>query len=352
MDRRRLVAAGLVAGLAAVLLSFLFMSGRARDAMDRYDWLPTESAPLTYPMEIVRGDLVFPDGSSIYIPDKKVFHNGWGELGSTHVVGDETKPVPGTLDITWFSYTEDKFYAGVFELPSETMLTLFNRGFVGPVTGGRTTYHRIIVGLAPGGHISVWLAGEGIVVEVAAFTAAEANVRWRAVLDNDQISRADYVRMVLEETLGPEGLARLAREGVPTGLWERYRRRYPWTIEVVGAAPISARTGAFNGERENIDLIKRRPPRELRAVPRQIKLDWRSASGRKLTATFDLDEPQVFQAFEKLMAAGDPAKRALELRLVVTEASPRVRAFLSASGDPPDAAVELPGSVSQVYTVD
>src|SRR5438046_1377285 len=104
-------------------------------AMDKYKWLPTECAPKRYPMTILRGDLIFKNGGSIYIPEGKILYNGWGETGSTHLAGDAFKPVPYKLSITWFSYTEDKFYQGIVDLPYDTISKLFEDGFISLVTG-------------------------------------------------------------------------------------------------------------------------------------------------------------------------------------------------------------------------
>ena len=353
--RLAILAACLVAAIAltALVASIMLVRVQGNDAMEEFAWLPTECAPRGYPMEIVRGDLVFADGSSVYIPDKKVFHNGWGEIGSTHIVGAETRPVPVTLDLTWFSYTEDKFYAGVFALPQEAILAQFKRGIEGPATGGKTTYDRIIVGMAPGGHVSVWLEGQGVALEVAGFTASAADVSWTALLDNDEVSRPEYVRMVLKEALGVAGLASLVP--APKGLWERYRRRYPWRIEVVGAAPTTAWIKSFNGEREYVQSGKGRQRRELRAVPREIKLNWRQAAGRKRTATLELDEAQVFSAFETLAAADETS---LALRVVVKDSEPMVDVSLAklddeaASRGEPEASIRLDRSTLQVHALD
>ena len=343
----------LTACLAAAIASIVLVRAQREDAMEKFAWLPTECAPRGYPMEIVRGDLVFADGSSIYIPDKKVFHNGWGEVGSTHIVGTETKPVPVTLDLTWFSYTEDTFYAGVFALPQEAIVAHFKRGIEGPATGGKTTYDRISVGMAPGGHVSVWLEGQGVVLEVAGFTASAADVPWTALLDNEEVSRSEYVRIVLEEALGVAGAARPV--SAPGGPWERYRRRYPWKIEVVGAAPTTAWIKSFNGEREYVQSGKIQQQRVRRAAPREIKLHWRQAAGRKRTATLALDEAQVFSAFEQLAAAGETP---LALRLVVKDSDPMVEVALAKlddeaakSGDP-RASIRLDRSTLQVHAVD
>jgi len=96
--------------------------------MNLYEWLPTESAPIAFPMEIIEGTLFYPGSGSIYIPDRRPFANGWGRTGSMHLVGDDAKPVPERLELTWFSYAEDKFYSGRFELNHARLDSLFDAG--------------------------------------------------------------------------------------------------------------------------------------------------------------------------------------------------------------------------------
>jgi len=68
--------------------------------MNKYDWLPSESAHESFPMRIVKGDLILKDGTSIYLPDRRIVYNGWGVVGSTHIVGETLKALPEKIDIT------------------------------------------------------------------------------------------------------------------------------------------------------------------------------------------------------------------------------------------------------------
>ena len=91
----------------------------------KFDWQATDSAPRNYPMEILAGNLGYPEGGSLYVPDKSTIAHGWGEEGSSHVVGPELKPLPNTLGISFFSYTENQFYGGRFDLPYDKIVRKF-----------------------------------------------------------------------------------------------------------------------------------------------------------------------------------------------------------------------------------
>lgn len=74
--------------LPAILMMSLLLMGALKYSsllketkMPEYEWLPSESAHVKYPMTIIDGLLFLQDGTSVYIPSKKVFNNGWGEIG-------------------------------------------------------------------------------------------------------------------------------------------------------------------------------------------------------------------------------------------------------------------------------
>ncbi|MCP3873094.1 MAG: DUF2931 family protein, partial [Desulfobacteraceae bacterium] len=114
MDKKKIII------LFSVIMACLTTGCMQKDKiMKKFEWLPTECAPKNYPMKIVRGDFIFKNKNSIYIPDGRFIMDGWGEVGSIDIVGEDFKPLPVRLRILWFSYTEDKFYAGDFDLPYE-----------------------------------------------------------------------------------------------------------------------------------------------------------------------------------------------------------------------------------------
>lgn len=318
-----------------VLISFalLFFFTQGNKGMDKFDWLPTECAPKYSAMQIIRGDLIFNNGKSLYIPDGKVVYNGWGQLGSTHVVGEDYKPLPVKLDITWFSYMEDKFYSGSFDLPYDKILSLFKEGFVSRLTGEHKTYDTIMVGLAPGGEISVWLMAEGLVLEVAAFRAEEAEIEWKNINNNPNVSRKDYIQKViqitmrhLKEPMGRKEIDQLVKDDISGRKWAGYRKQYLMAPEVIGATPLVMWLRAFNGESEYFDYSRKMGQRTHRPIPKKIIIDWQNKTGKKYTVTILFDEQEIFQAYQNL--SGDDLGHNLQLEIEINETSPAVDVFL------------------------
>jgi hypothetical protein len=130
---------------AALLCLLLLIYSGFGSTMDKFDWNATDCAPEFFLMQIIKGDLYFPDGKSIYVPDTRSVHKGWGTMVSSHIGNPDPKPLPNRLDITFFSYAENEFYQGNFELPYEKILSLFQDGYYSPKRKGETTYQRIMM---------------------------------------------------------------------------------------------------------------------------------------------------------------------------------------------------------------
>jgi hypothetical protein len=283
----------------------------------RHEWLPTECAPKRYPVQLLHGDLIFGDGG-VYIPDGRLVKNGWGEIGSTHIVGEDVKPLPTTLDLTWLSYAEDVFYSGEFTLDHDRLADMFTRGLQAPTRDERAAYGRIIVGMAPGGLISVWLAGAGIVHEVEAFTAQPCDVPWEEFAGQG-VDRDEFIREGLLRVMSQAELDHLTEHGIPSGLYARYRKQYVWSVQWLGrGAPQRAWVRALNGER---DLIRfdRPAARPTMAVPRQIDLEW-TEEDRSYCASIPFDEIEAMTAFEDLTKMD--VQRPLIVQLAPTRSKP------------------------------
>jgi len=285
--------------------------------MSKYEWLPTESAEKQFPMQIVKGDFYFKNGDSIYIPDGRVIENGWGKVGSTHLVGEDSKPLPYKLAIKWFSYIENKFYSGEFNLPYDDIKHFFEEGFESHVDGKQTPYKYIIVGLGLNGEIFIWLAGGSVVLEVALFQAKEATMDWTLIVDNPKISRNQFIDLILADSLSPDQILQAKNQAGRNDPWERYKVKYRWGLDIVGTPELqSLWLTNFNGEKEYLNYSRGISDKNiLRSVPVKIDIDWRSSSGNAYNANIIFNEEEMFKAFNKLYASdpNDPLQLQIEI---------------------------------------
>jgi hypothetical protein len=274
-----------------------------------FEWYPEPSAPANYPMEIVEGQLIFENGKSVSIPDRQPYTAKYWGLGTRlHLTEPALKPVPTRLKISMFSYAEDRFYSGEFELPKERLLSLFRSGVVNAYENNkRWDVTHIIVGVAPGGHVSVWALAGRIMKEIASVQVAPVDLPWSLIMDNPDFTRQQYINDVLEEILSPEVYKQVKSTPVPIGKWVEFSKRFSWSPKIEGQV-----TGqdlwieSFNGETEWLDLTGTRkdidPAPEKRARPQKLSLYWRTAGGQNLTADITLDETESMEAFAKMGA--------------------------------------------------
>lgn len=297
-------------------LALLFSLNCYGDTMDKFNWQASESGPKGYPMEVVSGYFYFPEEGSLYVPNGVTLHNGWGLGRSSHLVGPELKPLPNRLDITFFSYTENQFYRGQFALPYETILALFQAGYYSPKEGEHITYRRIVVGIAPGGAVAVWLVGIDRTTEVFFGQAEPAEVDWRRVIDNPDITREAFIQTEIDDSLDITEREALQKNGIPFGRWAGYRDRYDWQPHFNGLEILDgevSRIDYFNGE--NGYLTYPLTPDEVatrRALPQRMIFVWQREHAQNLLLKLHFNEAELFSAFKQL---GNEEPIQLELRM-------------------------------------
>ena len=304
----------------STLLLFLTGNGLAM-SKTKFEWDATESAPKHYPMKIIDGTFIYhgETHAGLYIPSGGTLKAGWGDAISSHVTGAQYKPLPDRLKIRFFSYTEKQFYKGEFALPYEDILALFRDGVANPQVfpSGEESpiYSRIMAGVAPGGAVAVWITGyktTEVFFGQAEKIELSPSAAFALPFDNKQESDA-YIAKQLVNVLTPEELESLKKDGVPFGLWSRYRNRYDWKPTFTLGQPESVNTIFVNGENDRKwYLTGKKEQSHPRTVPLQMSFH-SSLDGTLYTVTFD--EFETMAAFEKLGANGKKIFLEFEPRL-------------------------------------
>lgn len=298
---------------------------------DQFEWEAGWNAPELYPAEVISGRFENADGDGeSLIQDSN--GGGWGEM-STYSAGGK-KTLPDTLRVHWYSFTEDKFYRGVFGLDKALITKLFREGFNRFRGKDHVTYSYIIAGFAPGGVVSVWIAGEGKQVEVGVFKAQEAEYmtadeflpghrllsstpkeQW-----NDIIQR--YRTLSLEDFGATDNLA---SHGTPFGLWDStYRERFNSRIALVyedkegDCITDEILIEYVNGEKESLSLdelvenpFKMRP--RIRFVNYYFSRLDNQGSRKYSQSKIEFNEKDLWQAYDSV-SKGDH-ERPIELQI-------------------------------------
>ena len=286
--------------------------------MEKYDWKPTACAPKYNPMQIHQGRLIYENGESIYIPSGHTLHQGWGKIGPTHVVGEDMKPVPERLDITWVSYLEKKFYKGSFDLPSEKINTLFKEGYINRL-GKEDTFGRINVGLAPKGVIILWAIGNGWSKEIGRFQASETQVSIKDFAPGAIMSMEEFMNSVLEDDFNEETKAKMNPDSIPFGKWDNYRKKYPWkpTIKFATEGKLKEiRMTFYNGESlYTIGTNKILDQFAEYSVPDHIRLEWVDQNNNEFGSKIYFDENEMYTVFQKIFEKSK--EKSAELTLAI-----------------------------------
>lgn len=147
-----------------LMFSFFSLFGCKKEPMAKYPeyrWSISESAPKEYPVQIISGDIEALDGYHNGIPTRVDLNNGWGRGRSSIGAGREFLPAPKSMAITWYSYREDTFYRGEFDLPTERIADLLGNQKPNTYSGVPGDFGIFIVGVAPEGFVVVWLSRPG-----------------------------------------------------------------------------------------------------------------------------------------------------------------------------------------------
>ncbi|TDW44268.1 DUF2931 family protein [Flavobacterium sp. 270] len=145
--------------------------------IEKFEWSSAVSADECYPMRVINGSFILSDSTSVWIPSREILRGTWGFSNSSYVVGEDNKKVPESMEITWFSYTENKFYTGDFELPQKKIYEIFKKdygtSFYPDGEEYKKAYNTLEVGIAPLGMITVWMGGSAGYKEIGTYQAHE-----------------------------------------------------------------------------------------------------------------------------------------------------------------------------------
>src|SRR5690554_6267630 len=208
------------------------LSGCGGEVMSKevteFDWYAVATAPRDYPMEVVNGTFFYKGQDyGVTIPSGGTLTQNWKVSTSAYVIGPKFKPLPDRVGVTFYSYAENQFYRGEFALPYERILELFQQQLK---DSPDNTYAEILLGIAPGGSVAVWLKGPQT-KEVFFGQAEKIEMSPEAGFKLPFTSKEQsdgYVERALAESVTTEQLAYIKEKGAPLGTWSRYRNLYKW----------------------------------------------------------------------------------------------------------------------------
>ena len=156
----------------------------------------------------------------------------WGLNGN--VLGsqdDSKKRLPARLKMLYYDAQEKQAYRIDAPLPTHKIYELFKQGFV-DLSGKKLNYNQILVGLAPLGHVVVWVKEAAFMVEVATLQAEKTTLdeptleKFKNYSANIGLYEMQFWKDWTEETLAK---IKAGTEPDPTPYLKK-RIRYPWNV--------------------------------------------------------------------------------------------------------------------------
>ncbi len=283
--------------------------------MRKYEWSAGLCGSNNYPMRVYQGDF-YDDNDWAPMTSGGILEDAWGTNGMNMGYANI---IPNRFKITYLSFAENKFYTGDFKLPADTIKALFEEGFRNPVTKAKATYEHIIVGLAPGGCIVVWMMGEGYQVEIGRYQAVETEVDWKLFNPNGEQNREVYVKDILSRR--PHTLKIMEENRIDYEIWDTYRIRYNWKPRIILPERYVLDycfLYMYNAERERLfDSLLIENKFKKRAVPERISFQWYDKNGTRFGSENRFNEEEIIQAYKELY--GDDPDQECELVIRVDE---------------------------------
>ena len=287
-----------------------------------YEWGISVNAPIGYPIHVYAGRV-----GPQYITSDLWCSTEEPDWGSAYVnEGNDPNELPKDIDIVWFSFIENCFYNLQASLDYEKIEKLFKEGFEQRIRYGElrhTTYNGLVVGLAPGGTVVVWVGkGYSPITEVGRFQASQIYLTETSDMDSHErlIFDKEYRKsLATAPNIVPLEVQK-ANEGkpIPYNLWDRYAEtQYQWypTFEIPDGKMGDVFFQYWNGEANTIFYTDLEPTTEREAILKpkvcqepigklplykEISINYKAFDGIKYAATITFDWEQSAETYKKV----------------------------------------------------
>ena len=308
------------------------------NAQPEYKWGVAVNTPIGYPIRFYAGRV---GGMSIIGELYSITEEpDWG-----CAMGYESRSMeelPQNVDMVWLSYKEDCFYRLKTAIDYEKIEKLFREGFDERFSNGKmnhTTYNTVVVGIAPGGVVVLWV-GKGYfpIKEIGRYQAEKIELREPEGLDNHQrliFSKKDREEVLNSNTIIPEDFREANKnKPIPFGLWDSYRdHQYQWypTFEIPNGRIGDVDYQYWNGEAdaflftEFITLEEHKDvfaPKELyhdiRKLPlfKEIRFTYKAEDGIKYGGVLQFDWEDILATYKKVFGEHpEEVKAHLDIRI-------------------------------------
>ena len=231
--------------------------------------------------------------------------------------------LPKSVDMVWLSYKEDCFYRLKTAIDYEKVEKLFREGFNQRVPNGEVrhkTYDTIVVGIAPGGVVVLWVGyGYFPLTEIGRYQAEKIDLKEPPGLDSHErliFSKEDREEVLNSDLTIPKAVREANKnKPIPFGLWDSYRyHQYQWfpVYEIPDGKIGDVDYRYWNGEAGTTlytdfasymgkeDFFYLEEPIQKRPLFKELVISYKAESGQKYLAKVWFDWEAVVTAYQKV----------------------------------------------------
>ena len=307
---------------------------------DEFEWQETLSCPPGYAIDVFAGGLSSKRGFTSLFLGTHTGKSGWGSDGRSMTYG--VKTLPNHLHLIWVSHFEHKFYEVDTPIDYQKMVDLFNEGYYlasddpdNPDPYWRN-YDSIVVGLAPGGVVVVWVAGLGRQIEIGRYQGKEITFTQEEIAAlppgaRKNMHSIEYQNNIIYHwnMIPKDILEKIKDKSVPYGLWDTYRQKYHWQLRFLFLHNEKIKDvyfNLYNGEKEElygeaetdkypiIPEFLRWTTHKERAIPKIIAFKW-IAEDNLYGCYIEFDEEEIFNTFKRIL--GDNPNAPITVQIYV-----------------------------------
>ena len=301
----------------------------------QYDWGVAVNVPIGYPIRFYAAMV----GGTPIVRElyTKKEEPDWGNaFGYESTSMDK---LPKNVDMVWLSYKEDCFYRLKTAIDYEKVEKLFREGFNQRVPNGEVrhkTYDTIVVGIAPGGVVVLWVGyGYFPLTEIGRYQAEKIDLKEPPGLDSHErliFSKEDREEVLNSNTIIPEDFREANKnKPIPFGLWDSYRNhQYQWfpVYEIPNGKMGDVDYRYWNGEAGTTlytdlasymgkeDFFYLEEPIQKRPLFKELVIWYKAESGQKYLAKVWFDWEAVVAAYQKVFREeADKVTAHLDIRI-------------------------------------
>ena len=285
----------------------------------QYDWGVAVNTPIGYPIRfyaaMVGGT---PIVGELYTEKEEP---DWGNAYGYE--SHSMDKLPKSVDMVWLSYKEDCFYRLKTAIDYEKVEKLFKEGYKERFPNGKvvlSTYNTIVVGIAPGGVVVLWVGnGYKKITEIGRYQAEKIDLKEPPGLDSHErlIFDKEYSKKILSSnSVIPEKVREANKnKPIPFGLWDSYRdHQYQWfpIYEIPDGKIGDVDYRYWNGEAGTtlytdfasymgkVDFFYLEEPIQKRSLFKELVISYKAESGQKYLAEVSFDWEAVVAAYQKV----------------------------------------------------